>query len=86
MKCKKRNNRNKKCFCLLCKGCSKKKKFTYRKASEVARSMNLRKSSDERRLVAYRCLICPSFHVGHEINMKKQKIRDEYVKAMNEAA
>ena len=48
--------------------------------------MNLRKSSDERRLVAYRCLTCPSFHVGHEINMKKQKIRDEYVKAMNEAA
>jgi len=86
MKCKKRNNRNKKCFCLLCKGCSKKKKFTYRKASEVARSMNLRKSSDERRLVAYRCLTCPSFHVGQEINMKKQKIRDEYVKATSEAA
>ena len=86
MKCKKRNNRNKKCFCLLCKGCSKKKKFTYRKAAEVERSMNLRKSSDERRLVAYSCLTCPSFHVGHEINMKKQKIRDQYVKSMKEAA
>ena len=51
-----------------------KKKFTYRKAAEVARSMNLRKNSEERRLVAYSCLTCPSFHVGHEINMKKQKI------------
>tara|TARA_B100001939_G_C16509154_1_gene432942 strand:+ start:278 stop:538 length:261 start_codon:yes stop_codon:yes gene_type:complete len=86
MKCKKLNGRNKKCFCLLCTGCAKKKKFTYRKASEVARSMNLRKTSEERRLVAYSCLTCPSFHVGHEINMKKQKIRDQYVKAVREAA
>ena len=39
MKCKKLNGRNKKCFCLLCTGCAKKKKFTYRKAAEVARSL-----------------------------------------------
>ena len=36
--------------------------------------MNLRKTSEERRLVAYSSFNSVlSFHVGHEINMKKQK-------------